>query len=454
VVGAGYVGLVTGTCFAEKGNIVWCVDIDEKRIEMLKSGKVPIYETGLAELVKKNASMGRLRFSTKLDDGLNGSDICFIAVGTPPGENGETDMAQVLSVADGIGSCMKGPCFIVVKSTVPVGTSRLLCDRIGVRLRERGVDHPVEILSNPEFLKEGVAMEDCMHPDRVVIGAVSDEARTLMKKLYAPFVDGDRILFMDPASAEITKYAANTMLASRISFMNEIARLCDAVGADVDLVRSGVASDRRIGPHFLGAGCGYGGSCFPKDVQSLCRIGEAYGLDMTMASAIEKVNRRQKRLLPIMLRRRFGETMDGHRIAVLGLAFKPGTDDMREAPSITLISDMIEHGAEITAFDPIAIKNARAVLPPSVAYADSPLETLKGADAAVLVAEWKEFESIDWEEAGLVMKRKILFDGRNLYDPRKLDSLGFEYYCIGRSRTPFRDSGETAHHICSNTPGL
>jgi UDPglucose 6-dehydrogenase len=449
IVGAGYVGLVTGVCFAEKGNRVWCVDIDEGRIEKLKNGKVPIYEAGLEELVAKNSAAGRLRFSTELGLGLDGSDICFIAVGTPPGENGETDMAQVLSVADGIGRCMKQPCFIVVKSTVPVGTSRLLCDRIGVRLRERGVDHPVEILSNPEFLKEGMALEDCLHPDRVVVGAVSDEARAIMKELYTPFVSEERIFFMDPASAEITKYAANTMLASRISFMNEIASLCDAVGADVHAVRSGIASDRRIGSFFLGAGCGYGGSCFPKDVQSLCRIGEGYGLDMTIASAIEKVNRRQKRLLPIMIRKRFGETMDGMRIAVLGLAFKPGTDDMREAPSITLISDLIEHGAAITAFDPIAAENGRAVLPPEVVYAKCPEGALKDADAAVLVTEWPVFGSIDWGKAGGTMRQKILFDGRNLYEPRLMESLGFEYYCVGRNKTP-RDG----HSIGTKTPGL
>jgi UDPglucose 6-dehydrogenase len=438
VVGAGYVGLVTGTCFAEKGNRVWCVDIDEDRVGMLKRGKVPIYEHGLEELVAKNVASGRLNFTTRIDDGLDGSDVCFIAVGTPPGENGEADMAQVLSAADGIGKCMTGPCFIVVKSTVPVGTSRLLCDRIEVRLRERGLDHPVEILSNPEFLKEGVAVEDCLRPDRVVVGAISEEARVLMKKLYAPFVDESRIIFMDPASAEITKYAANAMLASRISFMNEMARLCDAVGADVESVRSGIASDNRIGRHFLAAGCGYGGSCFPKDVMSLCRIGEAYGLDMTLSSAIEKVNRGQKRQLPLMLRRRFGETMDGIRVALLGLAFKPGTDDMREAPSITLANDLVEHGADIIAFDPIAQHNAKAALPPETDYGSGVMEILKDADAAVLAAEWPEFGSIDWEAAGQIMKRKILFDGRNFYDPAKLDRLGFEYYCIGRNRTPER----------------
>ncbi|MDR1944117.1 MAG: UDP-glucose/GDP-mannose dehydrogenase family protein [Synergistaceae bacterium] len=435
VIGVGYVGLVTGTCFAEKGNVVWCVDIDERRIEKLKRGEIPIYEEGLSGLVTKNISRGLLKFSTDISEGLEGADVCFVAVGTPPGENGEADMSQVLSAADGISRSVSQPCFIVIKSTVPVGTNRMLSDRIGARLRERGVKRNPEILSNPEFLKEGMALSDCLHPDRVVVGAVSEEARTLMKKLYAPFVEEEKIIFMDPASAEITKYAANTMLASRISFINEIASLCDAVGADIAHVRSGIASDSRIGTRFLSAGCGYGGSCFPKDVQSLCRIGEEHGLEMTIAAAIEEVNRRQKLILPAMLRRRFGETMDGLKIAVLGLAFKPGTDDMREAPSIVLINDLLEHGADIAAYDPIAAANASEILP-QVVYEESARDALLNADAAVLVAEWPEFASIDWEEAGRSMKRRILVDGRNFYDPSKLDALDFEYYCIGRSRTP------------------
>jgi UDPglucose 6-dehydrogenase len=430
------VGLVTGACFAEKGNVVWCVDIDERRIEKLKRGEVPIYEEGLSELVAKNISRGLLKFSTDISEGLEGADVCFIAVGTPPGKNGEADTGQVLSAADSIGRSVNQPCFIVIKSTVPVGTNRLIGDRIRARLHERGVKRQPEILSNPEFLKEGMALSDCLHPDRVVVGAVSEEARKLMKELYAPFAEEERIIFMDPASAEMTKYAANAMLASRISFMNEIASLCDAVGADVTHVRSGIASDSRIGASFLSAGCGYGGSCFPKDVQSLCRIGEGRGLDMTMASAIEEVNGRQKRLLPLMLRKRFGEALEGLRIAVLGLAFKPGTDDMREAPSIILINDLLEHGACITAYDPIAAANAREILPPDVVYEGSAPDALLDADAAVLVTEWPEFASIDWEEAGRSMKRRILFDGRNFYEPSKLDAMGFEYYCIGRSRTP------------------
>ncbi|GHV29987.1 UDP-glucose 6-dehydrogenase [Synergistales bacterium] len=433
VVGTGYVGLVTGSCFADKGNKVWCVDIDEKRVAMLKRGESPIYEEGLAEMITRNSAEGRLFFSTDIADGLTDADLCFIAVGTPPTENGETDLAQVLSVADSIGLHIRKGCFIVVKSTVPVGTGRLVCDKIGVHLRERGIKAPVEILSNPEFLKEGRAIHDCLNPDRVVVGAVSEEAKAAMRELYSSFVEEDRIIFMDPASAEITKYAANAMLAVRISFMNEIARLCDAVGGDVSAVRSGIASDRRIGEYFLNAGCGYGGSCFPKDVQSLCRVGEGCGVEMTVTSAIEKVNRNQKRVLPIMVRRRFGQDLTGLNIAVLGLAFKPGTDDMREAPSITLINDLVEHGADITAFDPIAEDNAKSVLPGSVKYARSAGEAITGADAAVLVAEWPEFGSIDWARAGSHMKGKILFDGRNMYEPQTIKNLGFEYYCIGRN---------------------
>lgn len=436
VVGTGYVGLVTGTCFAHAGHDVWCIDIDERRIADLNENKIPIYEPGLEELVVKSRGEGRLKFSTDISDGLAESDFCFIAVGTPPGEKGEADMAQVMSVADSIGNSMKKPCFIVVKSTVPVGTSRLLCDRIGARLKERGLDHWVEILSNPEFLKEGMAIRDCLNPERVVIGASSDRARAAMKELYAPFVPEEKIIFMDPASAEITKYAANAMLAARISFMNEMAGLCDAVGADIFSVKRGMASDSRIGPYFLNAGCGYGGSCFPKDVQSLCRIGEGQGLDMTLVSAVERVNRMQKGLLPLMLRRRFGEDMGGLNIAVLGLAFKPQTDDMREAPSITLIRSLIEHGASVIAYDPIAMKNAKRILPGKVVFAHDAKEALRGANAAVLVTEWPEFASIDWSAAADIMAGKIVFDGRNLYESKLMSELGFEYYCIGRNHTP------------------
>lgn len=436
-VGTGYVGLVTGTCFAEKGNEVCCVDIDHKRIEDLKKGIIPIYEPGLEELVKKNMEEGRLSFSTEIKEGLKNAQLCFIAVGTPPAEDGCADLAQVLSALDGIGASIDHSCFIVVKSTVPVGTGTLLWKRIRAHMHERGLEKiNLEVLSNPEFLKEGMAIKDCLHPDRVVVGAVSDEARSIMRELYAPFVSDDRLFFMDPSSAEITKYAANAMLASRISFMNEIAQLCDKVGADVISVKEGIASDRRIGRFFLNAGCGYGGSCFPKDVQALCRIGEGQGLDMTMASAIDKVNRKQKELLQIMVRERFGSNMEGLNIAVMGLAFKPHTDDMREAPSISLIRGLLDCGASVKAYDPIAMEQGAVILPKEVSFAADIEELLNDADAAVLVTEWPEFTALDWRKLGPLMRGRVIFDGRNIYSPTEMEQQGFEYYCIGRNRRP------------------
>ena len=437
VVGTGYVGLVTGTCFAEKGHTVCCIDIDEERIGKLKKGISPIYEPGLDELIKRNQLEGRLSFSTKIRDGLEGTQLCFIAVGTPPADDGRADLAQVLAAIDDIGSELSHSCYIVVKSTVPVGTGTLLCKRIKNHLRERGMEKiNLEILSNPEFLKEGMAIEDCLHPDRVVVGAASDEARAVMRELYRPFVSEEKIIFMDPASAEITKYAANTMLAARISFMNEIAQLCDKVGADVLSVKKGMASDRRIGEYFLNAGCGYGGSCFPKDVQALCYIGEGQGLDMTMASAVSKVNRKQKELLQIMMRERFGEDMEEIEAAIMGLAFKPHTNDMREAPSITLIRGLLNCGASVRAYDPIAMDEAHRLLPDNVQYAADIESLLAGADCAVIVTEWPQFKEADWKKLGGLMKRKIVFDGRNICDPEKMRALGFEYYCIGRNMRP------------------
>ena len=437
VVGTGYVGLVTGACFAEKGNTVCCVDIDEERIEKLKKGVSPIYEQGLDELIEKNQREGRLFFSTKIQDGLEGTLLCFIAVGTPPADDGRADLAQVLAAIDDIGSALSHSCYIVVKSTVPVGTGTLLCKRIKNHLRERGLEKiNLEILSNPEFLKEGMAIEDCLHPDRVVIGAASEEARAVMRELYRPFAGDEKIIFMDPASAEITKYAANAMLAARISFMNEIAQLCDKVGADVLSVKKGMASDRRIGEFFLNAGCGYGGSCFPKDVQALFYIGEGQGLDMTMASAVSKVNRKQKAQLHIMMRERFGEEMEEVEAAIMGLAFKPQTNDMREAPSITLIRGLLNCGTAVRAYDPIAMDEARRLLPESIAYAEDLESLVSGADCAVIVTEWRQFQEADWEKLGALMRRKIVFDGRNICDPEKMRALGFEYYCIGRNMRP------------------
>jgi UDPglucose 6-dehydrogenase len=437
VVGTGYVGLVTGTCFAEKGNSVCCVDIDEARIKALRDGVIPIFEPGLSELVRKNCSEGRLSFSTDIKVGLDKAQLCFIAVGTPPASDGSADLAQVLAAVDSIGANIEHSCFIVVKSTVPVGTGTLLCKRIKAHMHRRGLENiNLEILSNPEFLKEGMAVEDCLNPDRVVVGALSEEARSVMSELYSTFVGKEKILFMDPASAEITKYAANAMLAARISFMNEIALLCDKIGADVVSVKEGIASDRRIGNCFLNAGCGYGGSCFPKDVQALCHIGEGQGLDMMMASAIDKVNRKQKELLHIIIRERFGDNLEGLNVAILGLAFKPHTDDMREAPSITLIRGLLDCGAAVTVFDPIAMPQAKSLLPKDVKYADDIESLLSGADCAVIVTEWPEFKKLDWAHISSGMRQKIVFDGRNIYEPSSMRRIGFEYYCIGRSCRP------------------
>ena len=385
VVGTGYVGLVTATCFAEKGNEVCCIDIDKNKIENLKNGIIPIYEPGLEEMVVRNSNEGRLSFSTDIAVGLKDARLCFIAVGTPPASDGSADLNQVMAALDGIATNINHSCFIVVKSTVPVGTGTLLCKRITSHLRERKLDINLEVLSNPEFLKEGMAIEDCLHPDRVVVGVRSEEARDIMKELYKPFAGEDRIFIMDPLSAEITKYAANTMLAARISFMNEIAQLCDKVGADVISVKEGIASDRRIGPYFLNAGCGYGGSCFPKDVQALYHIGEGQGLDMTLTTAIEKVNRKQKELLHMMVRERFGNDMENLNVAILGLAFKPHTDDMREAPSVSLARGLVNGGANITAYDPVAIEQAKEWLPSEVKYAETLEDVLKDADCAVVV---------------------------------------------------------------------
>ena len=436
VVGTGYVGLVTATCFAEKGNDVCCIDIDKKKIENLKSGVIPIYEPGLEEMVIRNYSEGRLSFSTDIAVGLKDAKLCFIAVGTPPANDGSADLNQVMAALDGIATNINHSCFIVVKSTVPVGTGTLLCKRITSHLRERKLDINLEILSNPEFLKEGMAIEDCLHPDRVVVGVRSEEAREIMQELYRPFAPTERIFIMDPLSAEITKYAANTMLAARISFMNEIAQLCDKVGADVLSVKEGIASDRRIGPYFLNAGCGYGGSCYPKDVQALYHIGEGQGLDMTLTTAIEKVNRKQKELLHMMVRERFGNDMENLKVAVLGLAFKPHTDDMREAPAITLTRGLINCGADIAAYDPVAIPQAKSWLPKEVTYAPSVEELLRDADCVVLVTEWPQFKELNWRELAPLMKQKIIFDGRNLYVPEEMEQWGFEYYCIGRNRRP------------------
>jgi UDPglucose 6-dehydrogenase len=410
------------------------MDVNIAAIEKLKSGVVPIYEPGLEEIVRRNSAAGRLSFTCDAAHGLRDAEICFIAVGTPAGEGGGTELKYVYAAADSIGALMKRGCAIVVKSTVPVGTCGAILERIESGLAARGCAARTEIISNPEFLKEGSAVSDFFNPNRVVIGVANENSRKIMEELYSPFVRPERIIFMDIASAEITKYACNAMLALRISFINEIALLCDIAGADVFAVKSGVASDTRIGGHFLDAGCGYGGSCFPKDIQALDQTGRALGLEMKMALAASLVNERQKLVLGNMIAARFGKNLKGISIAVLGLSFKPETDDMRHAPSIPLIGTLARLGANVTVFDPI-VRGASGVLPATVKYAPSASDALVGADACVLVTEWKDFKKLDWGVHGQSMKRKILFDGRNIYDPEKLKNAGFEYYCIGRGHT-------------------
>ncbi len=433
VIGVGYVGLVTGTCFADMGHHVHCVDINERTIEKLRNGIMPIFELGLQEMVVHNTAAGRLRFSSILSDGMQRAEIAIVAVGTPSKENGEVDLQYVYAACEEIADVITTDCIIVVKSTVAIGTCRDLERRIAERLAARGLaslDAPV--VSNPEFLKEGTSVEDCLHPDRVVVGVASERARTVMHDLYASFVPEERILFMDPQSSEITKYASNAMLAARISFINEIALLCDIAGADVTSVKRGMSMDARIGGAFLNAGCGYGGSCFPKDLQALDQTGKLFGLEMKMASATSAINERQKRVLANLVVSRFGRDLRALKIAVLGLAFKPNTDDMRYAPSIPLIESLTKYGCAVVVADPIAAESAKPVLPQSVIYVESAEDALRGVDAVVLVTEWDVFVGLDWRKLGAKMKQKVLFDGRNVYDPETMKSLGFEYYYIGR----------------------
>lgn len=431
VIGTGYVGLVTAACFAARGSEVVCVDIDERKIADLNVGVIPIVEPGLDDLVSAARREGRLSFTSSMQDALRGAEVCFIAVGTPPEPDGRADISQVLAAADSIIESAEAPITIVVKSTVPVGTNGLLARRTARAARGSSFT----FASNPEFLKEGDAVADCMEPERVVIGAANDRDERLLRELYAPFADSERVLVMSPEAAEMTKYASNAMLAARISFMNEIADLCDAVGCDVEDVRRGMASDPRIGPHFLRAGCGYGGSCFPKDVRALRYLGEANGIALQIASAIDSVNRRQKEALGMMVRGRFGDSVLGMRAAVLGLAFKPNTDDVREAPSVTLIRRLIDMGAIVSAYDPAAVDKARAALPMiGVEFATSASDALRGADFAVIVTEWREFAELDWEAAARSMRGRTIFDGRNILDPKRMDEIGIEYLCIGRGR--------------------
>jgi UDPglucose 6-dehydrogenase len=429
VVGTGYVGLVVGACLAETGNDVVCADVDERKIGMLNANQIPIYEPGLADLVERNQAQHRLSFTTNVPSAIAGADVLFIAVGTPPDEDGSADLRHVLSVADTIGRHMTREVVIVTKSTVPVGTAAKVQAAVATHAK-----HPFHICSNPEFLKEGAAVEDFMKPDRVVLGAESDHARSVMAELYAPFVrTGRPIIFMDISSAELTKYAANAMLATRISFMNEIANLCEKVGADVDLVRKGIGSDGRIGPSFLFPGPGYGGSCFPKDVQALMCTGRDHGENLQVLEAVELANQRQKRRLFEKLRRAIGGDLHGAHIAVWGLAFKPNTDDMREAPSLVLIDALREAGATVTAHDPAAIAEARRVIGDGIRYAASNYEALEGADALVVVTDWNEYRHPDFGRIKAALRKPIVIDGRNLYDHDRMKQMGFSYDSVGRS---------------------
>ncbi|MFQ5747410.1 MAG: UDP-glucose dehydrogenase family protein [Gemmatimonadota bacterium] len=429
VVGTGYVGLVVGACLAETGNDVVCADIDSEKIDRLREGQVPIYEPGLERLISRNLAEGRLAFTTDVGPAIQRGRIVFIAVGTPPDEDGSADLKHVLDVAGLIGENMTDGKIIITKSTVPVGTAARVREEIEAR-----TDATFHVCSNPEFLKEGAAVEDFMRPDRVVCGIESEEARPIIEELYEPFVrSGNPLIFMDIASAELTKYAANAMLASRISFMNQIALLCERTGADVHRVRKGIGSDPRIGSSFLFAGAGYGGSCFPKDVKALIRTGEEMGLDLSILRAVHEANERQKTLLAEKVVERFGADLSGRRLAVWGLAFKPETDDMREAPSVVVIRALLEAGAEVVAHDPAAVEVARRWhLGDSVAYAEDQYEACRGADALILVTEWLQYRRPDWERLGEALADRILFDGRNLFRPGRMRALGFEYYPIGK----------------------
>ncbi len=427
VIGTGYVGLVSGTCFAEMGNHVICVDIDEDKIAGLTRGEIPIYEPGLSELVLSNHKDGRLKFTTSLEDAVHASRMVFIAVGTPSAEDGSADLSAVFAVAEAIGKAADGPKLIVDKSTVPVGTARKVKS-----LASEASTHSISVCSNPEFLKEGAAIEDFMKPDRVVIGAESEEDFALMEELYAPFVrSGKPILRMDPQSAEMTKYASNAMLATRISFMNEIARLCSLTSADVSKVRQGMGTDSRIGQPFLYPGIGYGGSCFPKDVEALIHTGDEHGYAFRILEAVVDVNRRQKSLMAEKVVELLGEDLSGKSIALWGLAFKPKTDDMREAPSLTLAEALTSRGAEVRGTDPEAMGTARAILGDTITYHEDPYEAANEADALILCTEWNEFRRPDFTRLGSVMKRKLILDGRNILSPRALSEHGFERYAVG-----------------------
>lgn len=432
VVGTGYVGLVTGACLAEVGIKVTCVDIDKAKIANLSKGIMPIYEPGLQEIVIRNVEKKKLNFSTDLASSIKECEVAFIAVGTPPGEDGSADLQYVLSVAGEIGKSMNSYGVVVTKSTVPVGTAYKVKAAIQKELDNRNVNIPFDVASNPEFLKEGAAIEDFLKPDRIIIGVESTRAEEIIKKLYKPFVlNGHPIISMDIASAEMTKYAANAMLATKISFMNDIANLCEIVGADVNMVRKGIGSDPRIGNKFIYPGIGYGGSCFPKDVKALIKTAEQQGYEMNVLKAVEKVNEKQKTVLFNKVKKHFKEDLKNKTFAIWGLSFKPKTDDMREAPSLVIIDLLCSEGARVKSFDPVAMEEAQHILGTKVEFASSAEIALKDSDALIIATEWPEFRSPDFEEMGRLLKNKVIFDGRNIYDADEVRSFGFTYYGIG-----------------------
>ncbi len=432
IVGTGYVGLVSGACFAEMGADVTCIDVDTRKIEMLRAGQIPIYEPGLEELVARNVADGRLRFSTELGECLDEVEIVFSAVGTPPDEDGSADLRYVLEVAREFGRKINRYTLLVTKSTVPVGTADLVKQTVAEELAVRGAQVEFDVASNPEFLKEGDAIDDFMKPDRVVVGVESERARQLMERLYKPFMMNNyRMIFTDVASAEMIKYAANSMLATRISFMNDIANLCEIVGADVNMVRKGIGADARIGSKFLYAGCGYGGSCFPKDVKALIRTAEQKGYRMQVLEAVEAVNERQKGILFEKFEREFDGEVTGRCVAMWGLSFKPETDDMREAPSLVLIERLLSAGCRVRAFDPIAMDEARRRLGDRVEYCASKYEALEGADALMIVTEWKQFRLPNWARVAEAMRGGVVIDGRNIYERHEVEAAGLKYLRIG-----------------------
>ena len=429
VVGTGYVGLVTGTCFAETGNKVTCVDIDASKVASLSGGEITIYEPGLEKLFLRNLQEGRLQFTTNLKEGIEGASIIFLALPTPPGADGHADLQYILKVADDLGHLLKSYTVIVDKSTVPVGTTAKVHAAIA-----KNHSGEFDVVSNPEFLREGVAVDDFMKPDRVVIGSSSDRAKKLMGDLFAPFVrQGNPVIYMDEASAELTKYAANSFLATKISFMNEIAQLCERMGADVDMVRRGIGSDDRIGKRFLFSGIGYGGSCFPKDVQALIKSAASHDYDFKILNAVERVNEKQKMHIVNVLKNHFNGSLAGKHFALWGLAFKPNTDDIREAPALTIIQALLDSGATVTAFDPEATSHVKGVIGDSISYAPNQYAALENADALIIATEWSVFRTPDFEEISKKLPSKLVFDGRNLFELQAMKELGFTYYSIGRA---------------------